>query len=206
MRRRTFLGLAVFATLAPAAAGATINVEEVLNDPAAPIGGDAKGDVTIVAFLDYNCPFCKKAAPALAKIVAEDGHIRLVYKDWPILTKASIEGAKLALAAKYQDKYEAAHAAMMALKGSSAADAMRAAVLAAGVDATRLDADLSAHAVEIADLIKRNNDEATSLGLDGTPVFLIGPFKVAAAIDYDEFKRVVEQTRARQRGDAPAPD
>ena len=58
---------------------------------------------------------------------------------------------------------------------------------------------------EIAALIKRNNDEATSLGLDGTPVFLIGPFKVAAAIDYDEFTRVVAQTRARQKGEEPAP-
>jgi protein-disulfide isomerase len=205
MRRRTFLGLATFAALYPGAAGAAVNVEEILSDPAAPVGGDPKGDVTIVAFLDYNCPNCKQAAPGLARLVADDRHIRLVYKDWPILTKASIEGAKFALAAKYQDKYEPAHAAMMALKGNSDAAAMRAAVLAAGVDATRLDADLAAHAAEIADLIKRNNDEATSLGLEGTPVFLIGPFKVAAAIDYDEFKRVVGETRERQKG-ASAPD
>ena len=205
MRRRTFLRLAALAALAPRAAAAAVDVEEILNDPTTPVGGDPKGDVTIVAFLDYNCPNCKQAAPGLAKVVADDRHIRLVYKDWPILTKASLDGAKFALAAKYQDKYEPAHAAMMALKGASDAAAMRAAVLAAGVDAARLDADLTAHGADIADLIKRNNDEATSLGLEGTPVFLIGPFKVAAAIDYDEFKRVVGEARERQKG-APAPD
>ena len=207
MRRRTFLAAAACAALAPALASAAsdVNVEEILNDPAAPVGGDPKGDVAIVAFLDYNCPFCKKAAPALAKILADDGHIRLVYKDWPILTPASVDGARIALAAKYQDKYEAAHAAMMALKGRSTAQEMRDAVKAAGVDMPRLDSDLAAHGADIAALIKRNNDEAASLGLDGTPVFLIGPFKVAAAIDYEEFQRVVAQTRARQRGEEPPP-
>jgi protein-disulfide isomerase len=206
MRRRTFLAAAALAALTPAlgrAAAGDVNVEEILNDPAAPVGGDPKGDVTIVAFMDYNCPFCKKSSPGLARIVAEDGHIRLVYKDWPILTKASVDGAKMALAAKYQGKYEVAHTAMMALKGRQTADQMRAAIAAAGVDMARLDSDLSAHEADILALIKRNNAEADSLGLAGTPVFLIGPFKVAAAIDYDEFKRVVEQTRARQKGAEP---
>jgi len=204
MRRRTFLTLALAALATSPALAAQVNVEEILNDPASPIGGDPKGDVTIVAFLDYNCPFCKKATPGLARAVKEDGHVRLVYKDWPILAPSSVDGAKLALAAKYQDKYEDAHAALMALKGRSTAAQMRAAVEGAGVDMARLDADLSAHAADIAALIKRNNAEAESLRLQGTPVFLIGPFKVAAAIDYDEFKRVVGQARARQKGGAPS--
>lgn len=205
MRRRTFLAAAL-AALAPAfraRAAGEINVEEILNDPQAPVGGDPKGDVTIVAFLDYNCPFCKKSTPGLARAVKEDGHVRLVYKDWPILAPSSVDGAKLALAAKYQDKYEDAHAAMMALKGRSTPAQMRDAVKGAGVNMVRLDADLSAHGTEIMALIKRNNAEADSLGLQGTPVFLIGPFKVAAAIDYDEFKRVIGQARARQKGEAP---
>jgi protein-disulfide isomerase len=205
MRRRTFLAAAALAALGlrQAAAG-QINVEEILNDPAAPVGGDPKGDVTIVAFLDYNCPFCKKATPGLAQAVKDDGHTRLVYKDWPILAPSSVDGAKLALAAKYQGKYEEAHAAMMALKGRSTAGQLREAVKGAGLDMARLDADLAAHAADIAALIKRNNAEAESLGMQGTPVFLIGPFRVAAAIDYDEFKRVIGQARARQQGAQPA--
>jgi protein-disulfide isomerase len=69
----------------------------------------------------------------------------------------------------------------------------------------KLDADLAAHAGDIAALLKRNGAEADSLGLQGTPVFLIGPYKVAAAVDYDEFKRVVANTRARQNGQEPTP-
>ena len=203
MRRRTFLALALAALAPCAAAAGEINVEEILGDPAAPVAGDPQGDVTIVAFLDYNCPFCKKSAPGLAKLVQTDPHVRLVYKDWPVITPTSVDGAKLALAAKYQGKYQEAHAAMMALKGRSTAERFRDALKAAGIDMTRLDADLAAHADDIAALLKRNNAEADSLGLQGTPVYLIGPYKVAAAIDYDEFKRVVDNTRARQKGEAP---
>ena len=203
MRRRTFLASALAFAASPALA-AQINVEEILNDPAAPVGGDPKGDVAIVAFLDYNCPFCKKSTPGLAQAVREDGHVRLIYKDWPILAPSSVEGAKLALAAQYQGKYEEAHAAMMALKGRSTVPQFRDAVKGAGVDMARLDADLSAHGADITALIKRNNAEAEALGLEGTPVFLIGPFKVAAAVDYDEFKRVIGQARARQQGAEPA--
>ena len=201
MRRRTFLGLVALALVPSLArAGGEINVEEILNDPAAPVGGDPHGDVTIVAFLDYNCTFCKKAAPALEKVLAEDGHIRLVYKDWPIRTPASVVGARLALAAKYQDRYEAAHHAMMGLKGVSTADQLRAALAAAGLDMRRLDADAAAHEADIAALLKRNKAEAQALGLEGTPVFLVGPFKVAAALEEDEFRQVVAETRARQKG------
>ena len=80
------LSVAFIIPAAPALAQ-DISVDAILNDPQAPVGGNPKGDVTIVAFLDYNCPFCKKSAPDLEKLVKTDGKIRLVYKDWPILTR-----------------------------------------------------------------------------------------------------------------------
>ena len=103
MQRRTFLAGAG-ATLAAAigmgswpALAAKVSLDDVLHDPNAPEGGNPKGDLTIVAFTDYNCPFCKKAEPDLERAVREDGNIRLVYKDWPILTQASVHGARLTL-------------------------------------------------------------------------------------------------------------
>lgn len=81
--------------------------------------GNPKGNITIVTFFDYNCPYCKKAEPDLERVVKEDGQIRLVYKDWPILTKASVYGAQMALAAKYQGKYDAVHAALMAIRAKN---------------------------------------------------------------------------------------
>lgn len=98
MNRRNLLVLIVAASsmlsfaplLSTRAIAQNVDVKAVLHDPDAPEGGSPKGDVTIVAFTDYNCPYCKKAAPDLKRIVAEDGKVRLVYKDWPILTKASV--------------------------------------------------------------------------------------------------------------------
>lgn len=175
-----------------------LDVEALLFDPDAPTGGNPKGDVTIVTFFDYNCGYCKKASPALEKLVADDGNIRLVYKDWPILAETSVVGAQMALAAKYQGKYEAAHKALMELRGLSSAN-MGAALRAAGVDTAKLSADLKGKGPEIAALLKRNLDQANALELPGTPVYLIGPYKVAAALDYEGFKNVVHDARERAK-------
>jgi len=178
----------------------TLDVDAILHDPDAPTGGNPKGDVTIVAFLDYNCPYCKKSAPELEKIVKTDGHIRLVYKDWPILSAASVYGAKLALAAAYQGQYETVHKALMDLPGRRIKeDAMLAAVKATGVDMGRLQADAATHADAITALLRRNLDQANALGLEGTPVYLVGPFRTST-LDYEGFKQAVADARKKQAG------
>src|SRR6266446_4981565 len=91
--------------------------EELLNDPTSPVAGNPKGDVTVVEFFDYRCPYCKAVAPDLAKAVAADGKVRLIYKEFPILGPASITAAKAALAAVRQDKYPAFHDKLFAFKG-----------------------------------------------------------------------------------------
>jgi protein-disulfide isomerase len=184
----------------PQAQEKAVTAEAILNDPQAPVAGNPQGDITIVAFLDYNCPFCKQSAPALEKLVKADGKIRLVYKDWPILTAASMHGAQLALAAKYQGKYEAVHQALMGIPGRRISkEQMTEAAKASGVDVERLRHDLKQHAPEIVSLIQRNLDQADTLGLQGTPVFLVGPFKVASSLDYEGFRKVVAEARAKQK-------
>ncbi|RXF75571.1 DsbA family protein [Hansschlegelia zhihuaiae] len=180
------------------AGDADVTREMIVNDPAAPKAGNPKGDVTIVAYLDYNCPYCKTSAPELEKLVKSDGSVRVVYKDWPILTEASVYGAKLALAAKYQGKYDEVHKALMSISGRKIPESqMLAAIKASGVDMARLDADAKAHAAEITALLKRNDAQAKGLGLQGTPVYLIGPLLVAAAPDYAQFKEAVAEARKR---------
>lgn len=175
-----------------------LSVDAILNDPQAPVAGNPKGDITIVAFLDYNCPFCKKSAPDLEKLVKTDGKIRLVYKDWPILTPASIHGAQLALAAKHQGKYEQVHHALMAIPGKRVSkEAMTEVVQKSGVDMERLNADLKQYGAEIQELIQRNLDQADALGLTGTPVYLIGPFKALGALTYEQFQQAVADARAQ---------
>jgi protein-disulfide isomerase len=200
---RLILSMALAVSLgmsAVRAQDADTSANSILNDPAAPVAGNPKGDLTIVTFFDYNCPFCKKAEPALEKVVAEDGHIRVVYKDWPILTKASVYGAQLALAAKYQGKYDAVHAALMSIPGAKIPeDQMLAAIRKSGVDMNRLDADLKAHADEITALLRRNLTQADALELQGTPAYLVGHFKVTSALTYEGFKRAVADARAQAK-------
>ena len=177
---------------------ADVSREAILYDPATPTAGNPKGDLTIVVFFDDNCPFCKQAEPELERLVKADGKIRLVYKDWPILTPDSIKGAQWALAAKYQNRYDAAHFAMMGIPGPKIpAERMREAIAQSGVDMDRLDADLNAHGDEITKLLRRNLAQADSLGLMGTPAYIVGQYRVTQALNYEGFKRVAADARAR---------
>lgn len=176
-----------------------IDVNAILNDPDAPVGGNPQGDVTIVAFLDYNCPFCKKSAPDLARLVKEDGKIKLVYKDWPVITATSVYAAQLALGANYQGAYQKAHDALMATTGTHqlSKEQFLAAIKASGIDLNRLQADLDANNERIIALLRRTMAQAESLGLQGTPTYLIGPFRTST-LDYKGFKQVVADARKKQ--------
>jgi len=184
------------ATKIPAAAAA------IIDDPSAPVTGNPKGDITIVEFSDYNCPFCKQSAAALEKVIKSDGNIRVVHKDWPVLTDASAYGARLALAAGYQVKYAEANAALMRIPGMRISkERMLEAVKASGVDMDRLESDLKTHAKEIDALLERNSEQAETLGLQGTPAFLVGPYLVPSALDSDGFKQAVADARTKMKGD-----
>ena len=172
--------------------------DAILRDQDAPVAGNPAGDVTVVAFLDYDCPYCKVAAPDLARIVKEDGNIRLVYKDWPVIAKLSVYAAQLALAAKHQGRYQQTHDALMATKGRLGRDQVSAALRAGSVDLERLQADLDAHGEEIQALLRRTMAQADVLGLQSTPTYLVGPFQTST-LDYQGFKQVVADARTLQR-------
>ena len=72
-----------------------LTIDAVFNDPDAPVQGNPDGDVTLVKYFDYQCPFCKRMHPMLKDVVAEDGNVRLVMKDWPIFGAASIRASLL---------------------------------------------------------------------------------------------------------------
>ncbi len=174
--------------------------EAILNDPQAPVSGDPQGDVTIVAFFDYNCPYCMKSHAELLKLLDSDRHIRLVYKDWPIFGDISVYAAQVALAAKLQGKYVAVHDALLATGArKSSKDQVRDIARKAGGDMTKLDADLASHSAEIETLLERNDKQAVGMGFQGTPVFLIGPFLIASPLDLAGFSQVVSDARQRQK-------
>ncbi|MGJ4961068.1 DsbA family protein [Bradyrhizobium sp. SZCCHNS3002] len=168
----------------------------ILHDPAIPAVGNAEGDITIVEYFDYQCPYCRKISPELAKVVRDDGHVRLVFKDWPIFGGASIYAARLTLAARYQDKFAEAHEALISLHDKLSEAKVDAALSGAGIDLARAKADLAAKHADIDAVLARNHEQATGLGFRGTPAFIIGHFRIPGVPNAQAFKQAIADARA----------
>jgi protein-disulfide isomerase len=167
----------------------------VLRDPEIPAAGNPDGDITIVEYFDFNCPYCRKLEPELRQVVQDDGKVKLVYKDWPILGPVSIAAARLALATKYQDKYVAAHDALMGTASRLTEPRIRELLAGAGIDVDRATKDLETNAKAIDAILARNNDQATAFGFKGTPAFIIGKFRVPGALTMAQFDQAIADAR-----------
>jgi protein-disulfide isomerase len=167
----------------------------VLRDPDNPVFGNPDGDVTIVEWFDFNCPYCRKLEPELRQVVQDDGKVRLVMKDWPILGPASVVAARVALACKYQGKYDKAHDAMIGVSSKLTEPRIYELIAAAGVDADRAKQDLATNAKAIDGMLARNNQTAEGLGFRGTPSFIVGKFRVPGVLTMDQFALVIADAR-----------
>ena len=172
-----------------------LNEAAVLRDPDIPVAGNAKGDITIVAFFDYQCPYCRKLEPDLRAAVKDDGKVRLVFKDWPILGPVSVYASRLALATKFQDKFVAAHDALIGLDARLTEAGVRERLGGAGVDVDRAFRDLETNKTVIDAVLKRTNDQATAFGFNGTPAFIIGKFRVPGPLTKVQFGQAIADAR-----------
>lgn len=170
------------------------NQRQILeNDPNAPVLGNPDGDVTVVEFFDYNCPYCRRAKPALQELLAFDPNVRLVYREWPILGDGSVFAAKAALASRNQGKYEEFHWAMMGMTGRAEEASVLRIAKEIGIDIERLKADMES--AEIEEHIQRSMQLTQTLGFSGTPSFVIGNNLVPGLVESAELIRLVEETR-----------
>ncbi len=172
--------------------------DEIFRDPAAPVGGNASGDVTLVEFFDYNCKYCRAVDPTIAEVLAADPGLRLVHKEFPILGDGSEAASRIALAAERQGKYRELHQALMSVQGSATEESALAAAAASGLDVERLRRDMGDPA--ISEAIARNRALAAALGVDGTPGFVLAGQVVPGAIDRATLEGLI--AKARQEGDA----
>jgi protein-disulfide isomerase len=177
------------------AADNVLTESAVLRDPEIPVAGNADGDITIVEYFDYNCPYCRKVEPELRQVVQDDGKVKLVYKDWPVLGPVSVVAARMALATKYQDKYVAAHDALMGSASRLTEPRIRELLSNAGIDVDRAAKDLETNAKAIDAILARNNDQATAFGFKGTPSFIIGKFRVPGALTMAQFDQAIADAR-----------
>ncbi len=207
MRLRVVAAVLLYATLPLGASYAqkpiwndgTALHDAMLHDPAAPVIGDPNGDVTIVEFFDYQCPFCRKMHGELGKLLADDPKIRLVLKDWPIFGDASVQAARVALASRWQGKFAAVHGALLATRGPLDEARIREVARTAGVDLRQLDRDLAERGSEIEALLARNARQASALELDGTPSFFVGPFAAFGFIEPEGLRQFVADARAHAK-------
>ncbi|MET0967586.1 MAG: DsbA family protein [Tardiphaga sp.] len=172
-----------------------LNEASVLRDPDIPVAGNAQGDITIVEYFDFQCPYCRKLAPDLQAVVKDDGKIRMVFKDWPILGPVSVYASRLAFATKYQNKFIEAHDALIANDGRLTEAVVRERLAAAGVDVDRAVADLQANQEAIAATLKRTDVQASAFGFNGTPAFIIGKFRVPGPLSKEQFGQAVADAR-----------
>src|SRR5256886_6623622 len=178
-------------------ASITQNADAIFNSPRGVTLGNKDGDVTFVEFFDYNCGYCKRAMADMLDLLKSDPKLKVVLKEFPVLSQGSIEAAQVAVAVRMQDpsgkKYLDFHQKL--LMGRGAADKARAMAAAkeAGVDMAKLDKDLTSQ--EVAATLEENMKLAESMGMNGTPSYVIGKQVVIGAVGLENLKEKISTAR-----------
>lgn len=179
---------------AAASAALKQNGGALLNDPNAPVIGNPDGDVTVVEFFDYNCPYCRRASVAVNAMLADDPNVRVVMREWPILGDESVFASKAALASRTQGKYAEFHDGLMEIRGRVTEQTVidLAATLDLDIDQLRKDMD----APEVLAHIQLSQHLSQSLGITGTPAFVFGETLVPGFIELAGMKELLLETRS----------
>jgi protein-disulfide isomerase len=155
--------------------------------------GNPKGDVTLVEFFDYNCGYCKAMFPAMMEALKEDGKVRLILKEFPILGPSSVTASRAALASRKQGKYNEFHLAMLGHKGSLTDDTVFAIAKDSGLDIDKLKKDMDDPTV--AAIINKNRQLAQALDIEGTPALIVGDTLVPGAVPKARLVELLKQAR-----------
>jgi protein-disulfide isomerase len=175
--------------------GISQNADAIFRSPVSHVAGNPNGDVSVVEFFDYNCSYCRRSLPDVLKLISEDGKVRLVLKELPILSNDSVAAAKLALAANKQSKYFEMHQKLFSESGKADKDKALRIAKELGLDIDQLQKD--AQDPDIKKALDESVDLARKLDLKGTPLFLIGDRVIAGAPDdlFDQLKAKVAEVR-----------
>ena len=173
--------------------------QALVADPADPVAGNPRGDVTVVEFFDTRCQYCRRLEPTMASLLASDHGVRLVYKDLPILGPASVLGSRALLAAQRQGEavpgaYEKLRTALMRPGGEQSREGVLGEAMALGLDVARLERDMADPAIQRR--IDANLNLARVLGIQGTPALVIGDKLIPGAVDLAELEQAVKAARS----------
>lgn len=173
-------------------------VAKIRADRNSPATLNSRADVSVIVFTDYQCPACRASENAMQQAAAKDGKVRIIYKEWPIFGPRSERAARVALASAYQGIYPAVHHALMTGKRPDEA-MLRETIERAGGSWPQLERDLERHQAEIDAELGRNRMHAFSLGLEGTPAYLIGPILVRGGLEEAQFLKAIAAARQAEQ-------
>lgn len=172
------------------------NAEAIFNDGFSWVGGNPDGDVTVVEFLDYRCGYCRKAHGEVEELIASDGNIRLIVKEFPILGEASTASSRFAIATKLvagDEAYKAVHDALITFSGEPSAAALGRLADGLGLDSDAILAKMDSE--EVSREIDETRALAQRLQIRGTPTFVMGEQLVRGYVPLDAMQRVVSDER-----------
>jgi len=178
-------------------ASITENSKAIFDSPRNVTLGNKGGDVTFVEFFDYNCGYCKRAMSDMLDLIKSDPKLKVVLKEFPVLSEGSVEAAKVAVAVRMQDpggaKYLDFHQRLLGGRGPADKARALAAAKEAGLDVARLEKDMASP--EAKATIDENFKLAESMGMNGTPSYVIGKQVVVGAIGLEGLKEKIGLAR-----------
>src|SRR5690349_1665944 len=178
-------------------AGVASNAEAIFNSPRNVTLGNKDSDVTFVEFFDYNCGYCKRAMTDMMDLMKADPKLKVVLKEFPVLSQGSVEAAQVAVAVRMQDptgkKYLDFHQKLLGGRGPADKARAIAAAKEAGLDTAKIEKDIASP--EVRTTIEENFKLAEAMGMNGTPSYVIGKQIVVGAVGVDSLKEKIAVAR-----------
>ncbi|MFY2824831.1 DsbA family protein [Ruegeria sp. MALMAid1280] len=175
------------------------NADELFNDGYSWVGGNPDGDITLVEFMDYRCGYCRRAVPEVASLLAEDGNIRLVIKELPILGDASVMSARFAVATKHvagDDAYKQVHDALLEFSGEPTEVTLRRISDGLGLDSDAIIAAMDSD--QVTEEIAQTRALAQRMKISGTPSFVLGTEMLRGFLPAAQMQQIADGVRADQ--------
>ena len=174
------------------------NKDELFNDGYSWVGGNPDGDITLVEFMDYRCGYCRRAVPEVAKLLKNDGNIRLVIKEFPILGEASMISSRFAVATLIvagNDAYKQVHDALLEFGGEPTEVTLRRLSDSLGLDTDAVFAAMDSD--EVTRQITQTRALAQKLNISGTPTFVLGTELLRGYLPADQMELIAQEVRER---------
>lgn len=170
---------------------------DLINVPSDPTLGNPKGDVTIVEFFDYSCSYCRHVLPYIVKILETDPNVKVIFKEFPILSNNSELAARAALAVNQinASKYLDFHKALFSGKAITQASILETAT-AVGLDANVVKEKMTS--AEVETILTNNRQFAFEAGIRGTPAFIINGKLIPGVADLETLQGLIKEARAKK--------